>query len=56
MIMPIDSGYFETNNEISMDDVAASLVNLYADYASLNGNTNDEYAKAVAIAIRMLTD
>lgn len=44
------------NSNNGMDDVAASLVNLYADYASLNGNTNDEYAKAVAIAIRMLTD
>ena len=44
------------NNDNGMDDVAASLVNLYADYAHLNGNTNDEYAKAVAIAIRMLTD
>lgn len=44
------------NSNNGMDGVAASLVNLYADYASFNGNTNDEYAKAVAIAIRMLTD
>ena len=54
--MAIDIRDFETNNETSMDDVATSLVNLYADYARLNGNTNDEYAKAVVIAIRMLTD
>ena len=54
--MALDSGYFETNNNTNMDDVAASLVNLYADYTHLNCNTNDEYAKAVAIAIRMLTD
>ena len=55
--MAIDSGYFEeANNDTSMDDIATSLVNLYADYRSYTGDTNDEYAKAVAIAIRMLTD
>ena len=55
--MALDSGYFETRDgELSTNDVATLLVNLYADYAQLNGNTNDDYAKAVGIAIRMLSD
>lgn len=46
----------EKDEFITSDEVAMLLVNLYADYAHLNGNTNDQYAKAVGIAIRMLVD
>ena len=52
--MEVDNKYLET------DDVATLLVELYADYKCATGNYTDEktkrYAKAVGIAIRMLTD
>ena len=58
--MAIDSGYFEVENDIEMDDVAALLVRLYSDYRCISGGYETEesraYAKAVGIAIRMLTD
>ena len=54
--MALDSGYFESeNNYMSTDDIATMLVKLYADYKYYAGD-NDDYAKAVGIAIRMLTD
>ena len=55
--MAIDSGYWETSGctHIDTDDVAALLVNLYADYKSYSGG-NDDYAKVVGIAIRILND
>ena len=56
-IMAIDSGYFGENFEnMSTDDVAALLVKLYADYRYYCGSSDDNYARAVGIAIRMLTD
>ena len=58
--MSINSGYFEVENDIEMDDIAALLVRLYADYRCISGvyetEESIEYAKAVGIAIRMLTD
>lgn len=64
--MAVDSGYFETDNDMDMttDDVAALLVELYGEYREETSNSfGDEkkekslmYAKAVGIAIRMLTD
>ena len=46
----------EKKNELmSSDEVAKLLVELYADYQEYYGR-NDEYAKAVSIAIRMLSD
>lgn len=65
--MALDSGYFETSNndmDMSTDDVAALLVELYGEYreeiASSFGDEKEKqskmYAKAVGIAIRMLTD
>jgi hypothetical protein len=47
--------YEKDNNYLSTDDVAALLVRLYSDYRYFN-TENEDYAKAVAIAIRMLTD
>jgi hypothetical protein len=39
------------------DDVATLLVKLYAEYISMTGSCHHEdYARAVAIAVRMLTD
>lgn len=55
--MAIDSGYFEeVNNNMSTDDIATLLVKLYAEYRASYGCDNNEYAKAVAVAIRMLID
>lgn len=42
--------------EMSSDRIAELLVELYASYKSYAGETNENYAKAVAIAIRMLSD
>lgn len=55
--MALDSGYWETsdNTNMEIDDVAALLVKLYADYRYYAGEC-DDYAKAVAIAVRMLSD
>ena len=64
--MAIDSGYFEADNNMNMsaDDVAALLVELYGEYReeTSNGfgeekrNRSQMYAKAIGIAIRMLID
>ena len=63
---PNDCEYFDeapTNNSEdmaaaapTMDDVGALLINLYAEYARMVGYTDDDYAKAVCIAVRMLSD
>ena len=53
--MALYSGYFESTNNMATDDVAALLVKLYSEYANCCGQ-NDDYAVAVAVAIRMLTD
>ena len=55
--MAMDSGYWEgANSDMSTDEVAALPIKLYADYQHYYGSENDDYAKAVGIAIRMLTD
>lgn len=55
--MALDSGYFkEENNNMTTDEIAALLIKLYADYRAYYGCDNDDYAKAVGIAIRMLID
>ena len=52
--------YENDNDYMSTDEVAALLVKLYADFQCGTGSYNDDisekYAKAVGIAIRMLTD
>lgn len=48
--------YERTDDQMESDDVAALLVKLYADYRCYYGGDNDDYAKAVGIAIRMLND
>lgn len=53
--MALDSGYWECD-DMSSDKVATLLVKLYADYQHYCGCENDDYAEAVAIAVRMLTD
>ena len=40
----------------TMDEVGAQLINLYAEYSRMAGYTDDDYAKAVCIAVRMLSD
>lgn len=46
---------YEKDDDMTTDEVAALLVKLYASYV-LNNGQYDDYAKAVGIAIRMLTD
>lgn len=52
--------YENTDGRLTTDDVATLLVKLYADHKCASGGYADEtterYAKAVGIAIRMLTD
>ena len=52
--------YEKDDDYMSTDEVAALLVNLFADYKCANGSWSDDksekYARAVGIAIRMLTD
>lgn len=52
---------YENNDDyMTTDEVATLLVKLYADFQCGTGNYDDDasekYAKAVGIAIRMLTD
>lgn len=52
----MEAAVYESDNDyMSTDDVATLLVRLYADYR-FHYSENDDYARAVAIAIRMLTD
>ncbi len=48
------------NTDMTTDDVAALLVKLYGEYINKCGGfgvgENNNYARAVGIAIRMLTD
>lgn len=46
----------DTAAEPTMDEVGAQLINLYAEYSRMVGYTDDDYAKAVCIAVRMLSD
>ena len=49
--------YEKDNDYLSTDDVATLLVRLYADYRYYASDSeNKDYARAVGIAIRMLTD
>lgn len=48
--------YERTDDQMESDDVAALLVKLYAEYKHYTYCDNDDYAKAVGIAIRMLSD
>ena len=44
-------------DNMTTDEMAIALVKLYAEYMYTNdGNHNEDYAEAVAVAIRMLTD
>lgn len=42
--------------EITSDEVAYLLVELYSEYTRLAGKGDDDYAQAVGMAIRMLSD
>ena len=46
----------EKESYMSTDEIAMALVKLYAEYMHTNCNHNEDYAEAIAIAIRMLTD
>ena len=41
---------------MTTDDIASLLVQLYADFTTYSGFKNVDYAHAVGVAIRMLTD
>lgn len=59
-VMENNTEYFIGNNNMTTDDVAALLVKLYGKYINQCGDfgeeENDNFARAVAIAVRMLTD
>ena len=48
----------EKENYMTTDEIAIALVKLYAEHMCCmnKGVHNEDYAEAVAIAIRMLTD
>lgn len=55
--MALDSGYWECEDSGGdMDEIATLLVKLYADYKHYYGCDDDDYARAVAVAVRMLHD
>ena len=41
---------------MTTDEIAIALVKLYAENMHTKGEHNEDYAEAVAIAIRMLSD
>lgn len=43
-------------DNMGVNEAATLLVKLYSEYKHLTGNDNDDFAIAVAIAIRMLSD
>ena len=47
---------YERNDYKTADEIAALLVKLYAEYKAYTGYHDKDYAEAVGIAIRMLTD
>lgn len=50
--------YEKDNDYMETDEIAIALVKLYAEYMHCvnDGVHNDDYAEAVAVAVRMLTD
>ena len=53
----METKVFERSDDyMTSDDVAMMLVQLYGDYQHYSGVSNDDYARAVGIAIRMLSD
>lgn len=56
----MEARVIEKENYMSSDEVASLLVKLYAEYRRysdiLELSYNSDYAKAVGIAIRMLSD
>ena len=42
--------------DMTTDDIACLLVQLYADFKQYSGFENIDYAHAVGVAIRMLVD
>ena len=46
----------EKEKYMTTDEIAIALVKLYAEHMHTNCNHNEDYAEAVAIAIRMLSD
>lgn len=52
--------YFVGKSDMTTDDIAALLVKLYGEYVNKCGgfgeSKNNNFARAVGMAIRMLTD
>lgn len=47
---------YERDNYKTADEIATLLVKLYAEYREYTGYHSQDYAEAVGIAIRALTD
>ena len=52
----METVFEKDSNYMSTDEVAALLVKLYAEYRANIGYHNEDYAEAVGIAVRMLSD
>lgn len=52
----MENGLVRNPDEMSPNEAAALLVKLYAEYKHHTCCDNDDYAIAVGIAIRMLSD
>ena len=52
----METNFVRSPDDMSANEAAALLVRLYGDYQHYSGSPDNDYATAIAIAIRMLTD
>lgn len=52
----METNFVRSPDDMSANEAATLLVKLYGDYQHYYGGSNDDYAIAVGIAIRMLSD
>ena len=52
----METNFVRSPDDMSANEAATLLVKLYGDYQQYSGGYNDDYAAAVGIAIRMLSD
>lgn len=54
--MDVENSLMRNADDMSPNEAAALLVKLYGEYKHFTCSDNDDYAIAVGIAIRMLSD
>lgn len=52
----METNYVRSPDDMSANEAATLLVKLYGDYQHYSGSSDNDYATAVGIAIRMLSD